>query len=369
MAKLIYKNWAPGPDARAVIRQAEAICADYAAQGYDLTLRQLYYQFVARDLLPNTQRSYDKLGSIINQARLAGLLDWDYIVDRTRNLQSLPHWNTPEDILAAVADQYRVDKWTTQPARIEVWVEKEALAGVIGQAADAEDVAWFSCRGYTSQSELWGAAQRLLRYINGGQAVTVLHLGDHDPSGIDMTRDIEDRLQLFIYTDYYRAHRGEFDEGQPVTYRAIEAKMREGCGGRAPLTVNRIALNMDQVTDYDPPPNPAKITDSRARAYIAEYGEESWELDALDPATLDALIRGEIDTARDNELWAARQTRETEHKAQLGALVKRWADVVAVLDGDDEDFGVCGYCGGDLALRDRHCTGCGRAAGEEDGDG
>lgn len=333
MARIAYKAWRPGADAVEIVREAEAICADYAQQGYDLTLRQLYYQFVARDLLPNTQRSYDKLGSIINQARLAGLLDWDYIVDRTRNLSSLPHWNSPTEILTAVADQYRIDKWGNQPRQVEVWVEKEALAGVIGQAADRQDVAWFSCRGYTSQSELWGASQRLLGYINRGQAVTVLHLGDHDPSGIDMTRDIEDRLRLFIYTDYWRDHRAtiDFGSGGSPSYGEIAKAMEAHCGGRRALTIDRIALNMDQVTQYDPPPNPAKITDSRARGYIAEYGDESWELDALDPATLDALITERIEGLRDEDKWADSKGTEDKAKGQLTALVERWEDVTALI--------------------------------------
>lgn len=330
MAKIMYKAWRPGTEAREIVNTAEGICEDYQQQGYDLTLRQLYYQFVARDLLPNTQRSYDKLGSIINQARLAGLLDWDYIVDRTRNLQSLAHWNSPAEILSAVADQYRVDKWEGQPHRVEVWVEKEALAGIVGQAAEGQDAAWFSCRGYTSQSELWGAGQRLLRYIEAGQSVTVLHLGDHDPSGMDMTRDIEDRLRLFIYTDYYRNRPDEF----APTYADIEAAMQVGCGGRTPLTVKRIALNWDQVQQYDPPPNPAKLTDSRAGKYIEEYGSESWELDALDPNVLNDLITDELDALRDADLWAGQQAEEDTAKAQLRTLTRRWDDVTALLGSD-----------------------------------
>jgi len=189
MSKLTYKDWKPGPEARSMVANAETICVDYANQGYDLTLRQLYYQFVSRGLLDNNQAAYGKLGDVINKARLAGLLDWSYIVDRTRNLETQPHWVTPIHIINSVAQQFDVDRWTTQPRRVEVWVEKEALAGIVGQAADALDTPWFSCRGYVSQSEQWAAGQRLLSHIERGQAVTVLHLGDHDPSGIDMTRD------------------------------------------------------------------------------------------------------------------------------------------------------------------------------------
>ncbi|MDX1409295.1 MAG: hypothetical protein R3330_14210, partial [Saprospiraceae bacterium] len=202
MARVAYiqKNFTD--DTLAVIAQAVQICDDYARQGYDLTLRQLYYQFVARDLIPNNQRSYKRLGSIINDARMAGYLDWDYIVDRTRNLEDPQKWESPAQIVQAAANSYYIDRWRGQTYRPEVWVEKDALGGVIERACDRHRVPWFSCRGYTSQSEMWGAAQRLRGYIYQGQIPIILHLGDHDPSGIDMTRDIEARLTDFMDQDW-----------------------------------------------------------------------------------------------------------------------------------------------------------------------
>lgn len=330
--KIAYQNWDPKPAARAIIRTAEAICAEYAAQGYDLTLRQLYYQFVARGIIENSQRSYKRLGSIVNDARLAGMLDWDYIVDRTRNLGSVGHWDTPEEIIDGAASQYRVDKWSEQPVRVEVWVEKEALAGVIERTARALDVAWFSCRGYVSQSELWGAAQRHLRYIEGGQRVVVLHLGDHDPSGIDMTRDIRDRLTNFTHRDWWRNH-PELSPDGTTSYGAIARHMQVEAGlDGDPLEVRRIALNMDQIEEYNPPPNPAKITDSRARSYIEEYGRESWELDALDPAVLDALVREHVEDLRDDDLYEVAEQEETEQRAALRDMSNRYEDLVAYME-------------------------------------
>jgi hypothetical protein len=284
-----------------IIAQANAICADYQAQGFDLTLRQLYYQFVSRGLIANRQSEYKRLGDIVNNGRLAGLIDWDYIVDRTRNLQSLAHWRSPQQIIGAVADQYRHDLWARQPYRVEVWIEKDALVGVIAGACDRNDVPYFSCRGYTSQSELHGAAMRLVSYEKNGQDTVVIHLGDHDPSGIDMTRDIQDRLRLF--------------------------------GSRA--EVHRIALTMEQVEQYDPPPNPAKLTDSRVQGYLAEHGDESWELDALDPATLDTLVEEEILSWRSDPLWDESVVRQNRQKRRLAAVRDRWADVVALVDGDE----------------------------------
>jgi hypothetical protein len=287
----------------AVIDQANQICADYQRQGYDLTLRQLYYQFVSRDLIANKDTEYKRLGNIINDARLAGLLDWNYIVDRTRNLRGLAHWDNPGDILDGAAFGYRTDRWANQPYHVEVWIEKDALVGVIAGACDRLDVPYFSCRGYTSQSELWGAARRLIYRTKAGQKNVIIHLGDHDPSGIDMTRDITDRLALF----------------------------------GAEATVERIALNMDQVRRYSPPPNPAKLTDARAEGYIATHGTSSWELDALDPSTLDALVQSHILNRRDDTQW----NRDTEamqaERDQLTTIARRFNDVTRYLQNLPED--------------------------------
>ncbi|MEA2705131.1 MAG: hypothetical protein QOD63_3076 [Actinomycetota bacterium] len=333
MSRIAYEDWKPGAEALGVLVQATTICADYQQQGYDLTLRQLYYQFVARGLIPNTQKSYKRLGDIVNRGRLAGLLDWNFIVDRTRNLMARPHWSTPADIISSSAAQFRIDKWAEQPVRVEVWVEKEALAGVIGQAGNREDCAYFACRGYVSQSELWGAAQRLGRYVEAGQRVVVLHLGDHDPSGIDMTRDIEDRLLKFTTVDYVRAHRGDF--AGKTTMGDVEKAMTKKAGGTWPsrpaLEVKRIALNMDQVEEYDPPPNPAKLTDSRIAGYLERFGDESWELDALDPATLDDLITAEIDAVRDADAWQDLVEEEDEHRRLLRSAATRWPELVDLL--------------------------------------
>ena len=118
--KIKYQKFKFHPPTQALIETANRIIAEYQRQGFDLTLRQLYYQFVSRDVIPNTQRSYKNLGSIVNDARLAGLIDWDTIVDRTRELRTLPHWNDPSDIVEACAKQFNVDRWARQKYRPEV---------------------------------------------------------------------------------------------------------------------------------------------------------------------------------------------------------------------------------------------------------
>jgi hypothetical protein len=353
MSRITYVPKKFRPESLRLIREANAICAQYQAQGFDLTVRQLYYQFVARGLLPaNTQQQYDKIKGLVNDARLAGYIDWDYIVDRTRNLRALPHWNSPAEIVEAVSRQYRIEKWKDQPLRIEVWIEKDALVGVLDAVCPTLDVDYFSCRGYTSQSEIWGAAQRLRGYLNDGQRVVVLHLGDHDPSGIDMTRDIRERLQLFISRDWYWEHQGEddldfyFDEDDMSEWEAYEYDIWQHVNDHLripaddiqavpPLIVSRIALNMPQVQQYQPPPNFAKTTDARFAGYAAQFGQQSWELDALDPATLAALITAAVESFRDPQAWEAAKAQEEEEKSVLKKASDRWADVTSFLNGED----------------------------------
>lgn len=277
-----------------MISKANEIINDLQGQGYTLTLRQLYYQLVSRDIIPNKLSEYKRLGSILNDARLAGVVDWDAIEDRTRNLQSVAHSDNPSSIISSAAYSFRMDKWIDQPHRVEVWVEKDALIGVLEKACRPLDVPWFSCRGYTSQSELYGASKRLMGYIDAGQEPIVIHLGDHDPSGCDMTRDIFDRLELLC--------------GQPVD-------------------VKRIALNKPQIQKYNPPPNPAKQLDSRFKSYISEHGKSCWELDALSPKVIDNLITKTVLDYRDNELYAEQEEIEEGHRAALRKASDHWDKV------------------------------------------
>jgi hypothetical protein len=294
MPKICYRTKRFSAESQEIVDRANGIVEEYEKQGFDLTLRQLFYQFVSRGLIANKDSEYKRLGSILNDARLAGLVDWTAIVDRTRYLRNNSHWDNPADIIQSAASSYARDKWANQPNRIEVWIEKDALVGVIAQVCKRLDVPYFSCRGYTSASEMWVAGQRLVRYLEDGQEPVILHLGDHDPSGKDMSRDIVDRLELFT--------------GDHVRFQ-------------------RIALNMDQVDQYDPPPNPAKITDSRASAYIAEFGSESWELDALDPRVLSDLIETAVCQFIDGDRWKREERLEAKERHGLEKAASKWSAV------------------------------------------
>lgn len=301
-------------DAQAIADQAAAIASEYANAGYDLTLRQLYYQFVARGLTAdwvtghNTERSYKRLGSIVDKARMCGIIDWDHIVDRTRGVRAgQSHFGSPADVINAARWSYHVDKWAGQPNRVELWVEKEALAGILGQVAQRRDVDYMACRGYMSSSAIWRSARRIGWLLDEGLNVTVLHLGDHDPSGIDMTRDNLDRLHAMIHHDF--------------GWQAAER-----------LTLDRIALNMDQVRRYNPPPNPAKLTDSRSGQYVAEHGDSSWELDALPPDVLVNLLNSKIDELIDQDAWDERQNEENRDRDRLAVAARNWVEISRYVD-------------------------------------
>jgi hypothetical protein len=287
----------------AVIDQANAILNEYDAQGFTMTLRQVYYQFVARGLSENTLNDYKRIGRIINTGRLGGLIDWDHIEDRTRSLKTHPSWRSPEDIVDAIAEQYREDLWEGQKYRPEVWIEKTALIGVIEEVCNEYRVPYFACIGNNSQSEQRKAGRRFADHIEDGLIPLVLHLGDHDPNGLDMTRDNRERLSMFAGTD---------------------------------IEVRRIALNMDQVRRYNPPPNFGKETDKHYPAYIKQYGRECWELDALSPTVIAELIRAELEQMIDWPLWQERTAAEQRNRDLLGIVAENWPRVENILSTDDD---------------------------------
>lgn len=305
MPKICYIEKNFRPESLDLITKINQVISDYEAQGYSLTLRQVYYQMVARAIIPNNERSYKNLGNLINDARLAGLIDWFAIEDRTRNLRGLSHWDEPGAVIESASYSYRLDKWENQENYVEVWVEKDALVGVVGKICDELDVPYFSRRGYVSQSEMWLASRRLARKQAEGKNIILLHLGDHDPSGIDMSRDIQERNILF-----------------------------ENYG----LEFHRLALNMDQIETFNPPPNPTKLSDSRSGGYIDTYGYECWELDALEPVVIHNLIKDNVLKYRDPDLYNEVLEREKADKEQLDQLALHYSDIADNWDDIKERY-------------------------------
>ena len=190
----------------------------------------------------------------------------------------------PSELLRSAASQYRLDRWEGQSAYVEVWCEKDALSSIFEPVTRRWHVRLLAAKGYASITALYDAAKRLTRAYEAGKQPVVLYLGDHDPSGLDMTRDIVDRLEILDMSD---------------------------------VIVQRLALNIDQVRQYSPPPNPAKFSDTRAPEYVARYGSDSWELDAMAPAMLDNLVSDAVQSWLDRDKWDERVGLEGVHKTMI----------------------------------------------------
>lgn len=301
MKEHFVTHWKNGPSAMQQDRidKANAVIAEYRTHGLTLTLRQLYYQFVARGWLGNTKEKYKALGATISKAREQGLIDWRDIEDRGRGATRVWGDEHAADVLRGIEYNLIIDPWADQDFYVEVWIEKDALIGTVEQACDDFRVTRMACKGYLSASAAYNAGQRFDSARARGKDCVLIHLGDHDPSGIDMTRDNQDRAELF---------------------------------SRGDVTIRRIALNMDQIDQYGPPPNPAKLGDSRAEDYVQQHGYESWELDALDPQVLDRLVRDEIEryvTSRSD--WDEAFDTEKDRRMDLRKLSENWTEVEAFL--------------------------------------
>src|SRR5262245_18572311 len=294
-----FIDWRPQSGTLALIEQANEIIDEYEAQGFVLTARQLFYQFVARDWLPNTHGDYKRLYRIVGDARDAGLIDWDAIEDRTREVVTHTSWASPDEIIGSCADDYQEDLWAGQEYRPEVWIEKDALLGVIEGVCTEYRVPYFATRGNASATLLYEAGKRFARYLDQGLIPVVLHLADHDPKGVDMTRDLEERLARYA---------------------------------RQEIEVRRIALTRAQVRRYRLPPNFTKEKDKLTPKYRAQFGtDECWELDALSPTVIADLIRSEIEGLIEAKAWKRAQAGEKRGIKLITRVSENWSEVTTML--------------------------------------
>ena len=272
----------------ALVKVVNGILAQYDTA---LTLRQIFYRLVAAQVIKNLQNAYKSLSACLTQARQEGLVNPERIVDRTRQSLRLSTWANLQDFMDTIQRAYRREKWTSQDYNVEVWCEKDALAGVLEPITNEYEIVLYPCRGYNSYSALYQAARRIATI---SRPTVILYFGDFDPSGKDMPRDIRDRLT------------GHFGLTQQFGYS---------------LEVREIALTLDQITEYDLPPAMAKRSDSRTAKFIAEYGDMAVELDALPPDVLQQLVRDSIEQLLDKSTFAAETEQQEIEQAQLEEIV------------------------------------------------
>ncbi len=282
-------------------------------QQYDtaITLRQLYYRLVSRLLIPNTINSYKRLSRIMVKAREDGDVPLNCLEDRSRRGLGRGDvgYNSAEEYLkkkiTTLQDSWKsftMPMWDDQPKNVMISLEKDALSRLVSREANRFSVRTFPTRGYPSFSFV----QEMSRYITrqlGGKPTVVLYFGDFDPSGVDIERDLSERLERYGAKDF---------------------------------TVQRIALTADQIKKYSLPPMPVKRSDARADSFLEEHGDRAVELDALDPNLLQTTVRKAVVKNINMRKWNAR-VRKTEE-------LQRWIrdkldDIEKALDSEIDGLG------------------------------
>ena len=283
-----------------LLEKAIGIITEYQKQGIKMTLRQLYYQLVARDVIKNLVSEYKKLGTLLKDARYNGIVDWDAIEDRIR-VPSIPsQWNDVLGLIRSAKTAYRLPRWKDQEYYVELFTEKDALSSVLEPIANKLHISFCVNRGYTSASAIYELSKRVMDKIEDDKKVVVLYLGDYDPSGLDMVRDIKDRLKELLEEGETTIH--DFDEWVEVV---------------------PVALTREQIDKYNPPPNPAKLSDTRAKAYVAKYGSSSWEVDALRPEIMIKIVEDSIAQFLDTKKYNEVMRQEEKDMEQLEEFAKK----------------------------------------------
>jgi len=262
---------------------------------FPLTLRQIYYRLVAKNAIPNKRSAYNGLSKILVKARENGEVDDTRIEDRSRGVLEAPKgYDSPEEFIesmkrffkASPPALYHANLWGGQDTFVEVWIEKDALSRVIQQIAEPLRVTVAPSRGYSSYTFIKrDAVDNRFDEIDPKKPIIILDFRDHDPSGIQMTEDLQTR-----FTTYGKG-------------RSIEVK--------------RIALTIDQVRQHDLPPNPTKIADTRSGKYRTRFGDKCWELDAIEPGELQKIVRDAIEGCIDKRKWNQSLEREGQERQEL----------------------------------------------------
>jgi len=240
-----------------------------------MTVRQVYYQLISRQVIENNRSQYQAVSNALVQARQEGFIPWEWIEDRLRRPRAVSMWddlgNFGNDVLSA----YRRNVWTNQPYYLEVWLEKDALSGIFEGVLDPYGVTLNVGRGYDG----WDSIHNASRRFGDGDGKAILYFGDFDPSGEDMVRSLKERLNFF------------------------------GCKPE----IAKCALTLDDVQRYNLPSDFTKASDTRQKAFVAKYGDLAVELDALPVDVLQSRIASEIKTRMNlNALAKLRELEDIE---------------------------------------------------------
>jgi len=305
----------------------------YMKKKIKLSNRQLYYRLVGKDLIPNFIEIYKRVCKFLTDCRYGGYIDWDAIEDRGRVPKRKSQWNTVQDLIDSAVNSYRLPRWKDQEYYVELYCEKEAMDSVLRPITDKYHIYFGYNKGYCSASTIYDIAKRVKTQIEKGKKVKVLYLGDHDPSGLDMIRDVEQRIKEFLIIwldDYF--WKTECENKESDWYKTYE----HGHDGwrnyfeqdyiNEKFEVIHVALTTDQIKQYNPPPNPAKFTDPRANDYVSMHGKISWELDSIEPEILmqlteDAILKY-LDIDKYNK-WLKKENKDIKKLVDFGETLKK----------------------------------------------
>ena len=224
-----------------------------------MTLRQTYYQLVARHVIDNNKNEYQKLSLALVWARQAGIIPWEWIEDRTRQPRQVSMWSNLMSFFDTVKRSYRKNVWENQENYVVLWVEKDALSGIFQRIANDYGVTVVVGRGYNS----WSIKKELADIFESyGKKPIILYFGDFDPSGEDIFRDLEESFKFF-----------------QISLKKIE----------------KVSLTKEDILKYSLPPDFAKKTDTRAKSFIEKNGDMAVELDALPLNILQEKIKTSIE--------------------------------------------------------------------------
>jgi hypothetical protein len=254
-----------------------------------MTVRQVFYALMTRGIVPKTENGgYRPVQTQVLRMRREGLLPWRFIADATRWRRKPETWDSVEDALHQVQRTYRRNLWRSQLLRLEVWLEKDALAGVLADVTERWDVSLMVSRG-TSSATFLHAAGEVAReaWEQAGTRTVVLALYDYDAGGA-------------------RA------------FRAVDRALRDGGFGAPPTSVELLAVTEHQIDSWALPTRPAKPSDPEAH----KFGPEAVELDAIPPDRLVALVEDAIVARVDAEAWAKELAAESSEREVLARLVE-----------------------------------------------
>jgi len=247
-----------------------------------LTVRQIYYRLISPpfQLFANKMSNYKGFDKILTRAREKGDVNWRRIEDRSRTtIGGDSGFENPESFMEFVLrrtkglwESYSRPAWREQSQYVEVWVEKDALAALVSNVANEYNVLTYPSRGYSSFTRVKEAIEDRFNEVSEERGIIIIHLTDHDPSGLDMTRDIEKRISEYM------------EESERVT-------------------MHRVALTLDQVKNFNLASNPTKKADPRSADYLLAVGDQCWELDALPPDELEKIVKRSIIRFIDMDAW------------------------------------------------------------------